>query len=70
MHVTGPHERTMAGILKYFKYKREITASPSASLPEPNGSLKKRVPSKAIELANAEVTKLTENRARGRGPYL
>jgi len=54
----------------YFEYKREITALSSASLPEPNGSLKKRVPSKAIELANAEVTKLTEKQARGRGPYL
>ena len=52
-----------------FKYKREITASPSATLPEPNGSQKKRVPSKAIELANAEGTKLTENRACGRGLY-
>jgi len=51
----------MAGILKYFKYKRDVLASPSESLPEPSSSLKKRVPSKA-----AEVTKLTENSgARG-----
>ena len=69
-HVTGLHKRTMAGILKYFKYKHEITASPSASLPQSNGSLKKRVRLKAFELANAKVMKLTENRARGRGPYL
>ena len=60
----------MAGLLKYFKYKRDSTVSPSASLPEPNGSLKKKVPSKAIELANAEVTKLKETRPGGRGPYV
>jgi len=59
----------MAGLLKYFKYKRDVSASSSASLPEPEGSLKKKVPSKAIELANAEVKKVTENKARGRGPY-
>ena len=46
-----------------FKYKYNITISPSASLLEPNGSLKKRVPLKAIELANAKVTKLKESRA-------
>ena len=51
----------MAGILKYFKYKRDVSASPSESLPELSSSLKKRVPLKAIELANAEVMKLTEN---------
>ena len=59
----------MAGILNYFKYKRDIAASYSTSLPEPDGSLKKKVPSKVIELANAEVKKVTENQARGRGPY-
>ena len=59
----------MAGLLKYFKYKHDVSASSSAGLPEPEGSLKKRVPSKAIELANAEVKKVTENKARGRGPY-
>ena len=69
MHVIDHTELKMAGILKYFKYKREIVASPSTSLPEPDGSLKKKVPSKAIELAHAEVKKLTENQARGRGPY-
>jgi len=70
-HVIGLHGCYSNGwYFKYFKYKREITASSSASLPEPNGSLKKRVLSKAIELANAEVTKLTEKQAHGRGPYL
>ena len=53
----------------YFEYKRDNASSPSANLPEPDGSLKKKVPSKAIELANAEVKKLTENQARCRGPY-
>ena len=62
-------ELKMAGILNYFKYKHDIAASYSTSLPEPNGSLKKKVPLKAIELANAEVKKVTENQARGRGPY-
>ena len=62
-------ELKMASILNYFKYKRDIAASYSTSLPEPDGSLKKKVPSKAIELANAEVKKVTENQARGRGPY-
>jgi len=60
----------MAGLLKYFKYKRGSTVSPSASLPEPNGSLKKRVLLKAIELANAEVMKLKGTKLRGRGPYV
>ena len=46
-------------------------ASPSANLPVPSISLKIRVPSKAIELAIADVTKLTEKSgAYGRGPYL
>ena len=62
-------ELKMAGILNYFKYKRDIAASYSTSLPEPDGSLKKKVSSKAIELANTEVKKVTENQARGRGPY-
>jgi len=43
--------------LKYFKYKHGDSALPLASLPEPNGSLRKKVPSKAIELANAEMTR-------------
>ena len=60
----------MAGILKFFKYKRDVSASSTPSLPEPNGSLRKKVPPKAIELANAEVTKLVGNTPRGRGPYL
>ena len=60
----------IASILKFFKYKCDVSATSSASLPEPNGSLRKKVPPKAIELANAEVTKLAENRPRGRGPYL
>jgi len=41
----------MAGLLQYFKYKRDVSASSSANLPEPESSLKKRVPFKAIELA-------------------
>ena len=60
----------MAGILQFFKYKRDVSATSSASLQEPNGLLRKKVPPKAIELANAKVTKLAENRPRGRDPYL
>ena len=53
--------------MKYFKPKPSSSSSPS--LPEPNGSLSKKVPSKAIEMANSEVTKLKEQ-PRGRGSYL
>ena len=55
------------GILKYCKPVKSSCSC--SSLPEPNGSLSKKVPSKAIELANAEVTSLKEE-PRGRGPYL
>ena len=57
------------GILKYCKPVKSSCSSSSLSLPEPNGSLSNKVPSKAIELANAEVTSLKEE-PRGRGPYL
>jgi len=56
-----------AGILKYFKPVKSSWSS--TSLPEPRGSLSEKVPSKAIELANTEVTKLNEQ-LHGRGPYL
>ena len=57
------------GILKYCKPAKFSCLSSSLSLPEPNSSLNKKVPSKAIELANAEVTSLKEE-PRVRGPYL
>jgi len=49
----------MAGFLKHLIHKLDNTISPTASLPEPHGLLKKRVPLKAIELENAKVMKLT-----------
>ena len=54
------------GILKYCKPVK--SSSSSSDLPEPSGSLSKKVLSKAIELANAEIEKLKEE-PRGRGPY-
>ena len=54
-----------SSILRYFKPK---SGSNSSSLPEPNGSLTKVVPSEAIKLANIEVAKLKQ--PHGRGPYL
>ena len=50
------------GILKYLDLH-------APRLPEPNGLLSKKVPSKAIELANTEVAKLKEQPC-GRGSYL
>ena len=58
MHVIDRAELKMVGILNYFKYKCDIAASYSTSLPQPDGSLKKKVPSKVIELAKAEVKKV------------
>ena len=57
------------GILKYCKPAKSSCSSSSSSLLEPNGSLSEKVPSKAIELANAKVTSLKEEPC-GRGPYL
>jgi len=57
----------VVGILKYFKPVKSSWSS--TSLPKPKGSLSEKVPSKAIELANAEVTKLNKQ-PRDRGPYL
>ena len=55
------------GIMKYFKLKPSSSSFPS--LPEPNGSLSKKIPWKAIEMANSEVTKLKEQ-PHGRGSCL
>ena len=63
-------DRKMAtSILKYCQPVRSSCPSSSPSLPEPNGLLSKKVPSKAIELANTEVAKLKEP-SHGRGSYL
>ena len=52
------YDRKMAtGILKYCKPVRSLCPSYSPSLPEPNGLLSEKVPSKVIELANTEVAR-------------
>ena len=55
----------MAGILKYFKPVAlsvlSALSSASESLPDLDGPLDEKVPSKAIELANAEVKLLKES---------
>ena len=55
----------MAGILKYFKPLSKSSSS-SSSLP---GLLSRKIPAKAIELANVKVTEATKA-PRGCSPYL
>ena len=60
--VTGSAD---SGILKYFK------PASSSSLPDPTGLLRKKVPPKAIEMANVEVeANLNEKPSGGRSSYL
>ena len=58
----------MAGILKYFK-PVPTSSSSSPNLPDPDGPLSKKIPAKAIELANAKITEATEV-PHGCSPYL
>ena len=60
-------------ILQYFKRtSAKSNATNSDQLPDPNGLLSSSVPPKAIELANAKVTKVKDGRSGGArsGPYL
>ena len=52
-------------ILKYFRPVGLSSSSTTPTLPDPDGLLSERVPAKAIELANAEVTQSKES-SRGR----
>ena len=55
-------------ILKYFQ---RVTDDTAEKLPNPQGSLSKKVPSSAIERANTSVTPIIERFESGkRGPYL
>ena len=55
-------------ILKYFQ---QVTDDTAKKLPNPQGSLSKRVPSSAIERANTNVTPIIERLESGkRRPYL
>ena len=55
-------------ILKYFQ---QVTDDTAEKLPNPQGSLSKRVPSSAIERANTNVTPIIEQLESGkRRPYL
>ena len=58
----------VAGILKYFKLV-PISSSSSPNLPDPDGPLSRKIPAKAIELANAKVTEATKVSC-GRSSYL
>ena len=65
----------MAGILQYFKLKRQKESLPSP-LPDPNGPLSQKIPSSGIVSANACVGKLpvldsgsNEGSSTSRGPY-
>ena len=63
----------LRSILQYFKRaSAKSNATNSDQLPDPNGSLSSSVPPKAIELANAKVTKVKDRRSGGTrsGPYL
>jgi len=60
----------MAGILKYFKPPTPSSLLTSQTLPDPDGPLSEKVPSKAIKLANAEVTLLKESLGGHRSSYL
>ena len=57
----------MAGILKYFK-PVPTPSSSSPNLPDPDGPLNRKIPAKAIDIANAKVTEATKV-PRGRSPY-
>ena len=67
MHMISSCECISRVVENGWYFKRDDSASSSA---EPNGSLRKKVLFKAIELANTEVTKLTQDRPCGRGPYV
>ena len=58
----------MAGILEYFKAV-QTSSSSSPNLPDPDGPLSRKVPAKAIELANAKVSEAIE-KPHTRAPYL
>ena len=58
------------GILKYFKPVGSSSSSTTPTLPDPDGPLSERVPSKAIELANTEVKQFKESSRGRRSPYL
>ena len=57
----------MAGILKYFKAVQTLSSS-SPNLPDPDGPLSRKVPAKAIELANVKVSEAIE-KPHTRAPY-
>jgi len=58
----------MAGILKYFKTVQTLSSS-SLNLLDPDGPLSRKVPAKAIELANAKVSEVIE-KSHTQAPYL
>ena len=60
-------------ILQYFKHdSAKSNATNSDQLPDPNGWLSSSIPPKAIELANAKVTKVKDGTSGGTRsrPYL
>jgi len=58
-------------ILKYFKPVGSSSSFTIQTFPDPDGPLNEKVPTKAIELANAEVEQLEASPHGGRrSPYL
>ena len=56
------------GILQYCKLVPSQSSSSSSEMPDSNGTLRKKIPLRAIELANTKVSELTD-KPRGRPPY-